>query len=259
MSQTAQADELLQPTYQLSLVLLSYCLSVIGSFVALTAARRIRYGQQGISKFNLIAASTALGGIGVWSMHFTGMLALHLKMASSYAAVETVASLVVAVGATAAALAYVARDPSSTSRILMAGSWLGLGVAVMHYLGMFGMRFPGYIVWSLPLIAVSVLIAIVAASAALWLAFRTRSLSLRFAAAALMGVAVCSMHYTGMAAADFVCTSAPDDRFATLRGMLLISSLDLPGLTVIFAVGMSMLIAYEQWFQRAFLRRSTRG
>ncbi|MGB3067703.1 MAG: MHYT domain-containing protein [Ottowia sp.] len=259
MSQIAQAGELLQPTYRFGLVLLSYGLSVIGSFVALTAARRIRYGKQGVSMFNLVAASTALGGIGVWSMHFTGMLALHLNMASSYSMVETVASLLVAVGATAAALAYVARDPSSASRILMAGAWLGLGVAVMHYLGMYGMRFPGYIVWSAPLIALSVLIAIVAASAALWLAFRTRSLGLRLAAAALMGVAVCSMHYTGMAAADFVCTSAPDERFATLQGLLLISSMNLPGLTIIFAMGMSMLIAYEQWFQRAFLRRSVRG
>lgn len=259
MSQTVQqGGELLQSTYQVSLIALSYILSFIGSFVALTAARYIRLGPQRINVFNLIAASMALGGIGVWSMHFTGMLALDLRMASAYALPETLISLVAAVGATAAALAYVAKDPSRTDRLLKAGILLGLGVAVMHYLGMYGMRFPGYIVWSWPLVALSAVIAMLAASVALWLAFRTNSLSLRAVAAAAMGIAVCSMHYTGMAAADFVCTSPPDERFATLRGAFIISSKDLPGLVGILAMGMSFLIAYEQWLQRAFSEHSVR-
>lgn len=254
MSATVSAGELLSPSYKVSLVLLSYILAVVGSFIALTAARRIRYGEQGVSLFNLLAASTALGGIGVWSMHFTGMLALNLGMASGYSMLETVVSLIAAIGATAAALAYVAKDPGSTRRILLAGSLLGLGVAVMHYLGMFGMRFPGYIVWSWELIALSVVIAMVAASAALWLAFRTRSMTLRLVAALVMGAAVCSMHYTGMAAADFVCTSPPNERFSTLQGFLVISASNLPALTGIFAVGMSLMIAYEQWLQKVFDR-----
>ncbi len=259
MSETTQAGELLQPSYQFSLVLLSYVLAVTGSFVALTAAKRIRFGNQGISLFNLLAASTALGGIGVWSMHFTGMLALNLGMASGYSMVETIVSLIAAIGATAAALGYVAQDPSSSRRILVAGAFLGLGVATMHYLGMFGMRFPGYIVWSWELIALSVVIAMVAASAALWLAFRTSSISLRIVAAAVMGVAVCSMHYTGMAAADFVCVSPPAERFATVQGFLVLSSLDLPALTGIFAVGMALVIAYEQWLQKTFSGRRPGG
>ncbi|MGB3070845.1 MAG: MHYT domain-containing protein [Ottowia sp.] len=252
MSETAQAGELLNTSYEVSLVLLSYILATVGSFVALTAARRIRYGNNGISLFNLLAASTALGGIGVWSMHFTGMLALKLGMASGYSMVETVVSLVAAIGATAAALAYVAKDPGSPRRILTAGILLGLGVAVMHYLGMYGMRFPGFIVWSWEIVALSVVIAMAAASAALWLAFRTRALSLRMVAAAVMGVAVCAMHYTGMAAADFVCTSPPTERFATLNGFLVISAMNLPALTGIFAVGMILVIAYEQWLEKAF-------
>ena len=254
MNETVTNGELLSPSYEVSLVLLSYVLAVVGSFIALTAARRIRFGEQGISLFNLLAASTALGGIGVWSMHFTGMLALDLGMASGYSVLETVVSLIAAIVATAAALAYVARDPGSSKRILLAGSLLGLGVAVVHYLGMFGMRFPGFIVWSWELIALSVVIAMVAASAALWLAFRTRSISLRIVAALVMGVAVCSMHYTGMAAADFVCTVASDERFATMQGFLVIGASDLPALTGILAVGMSLMIAYEQWLQRAFDR-----
>ena len=148
MNELTAGSELLHPTYEFGLVALSYCISVLGAFVALTAAQRIRANRGGINWLNLLAAGTALGGIGVWSMHFTGMLALNLGMASGYSAFETVISLVAAIGATSAALAYVAKDPKNNARVLTAGAFLGLGVAVMHYLGMYGMRFPGYIVWS---------------------------------------------------------------------------------------------------------------
>ena len=251
MNELTAGSELLHPTYEFGLVALSYCISVLGAFVALTAAQRIRANRGGINWLNLLAAGTALGGIGVWSMHFTGMLALNLGMASGYSAFETVISLVAAIGATSAALAYVAKDPKNNARVLTAGAFLGLGVAVMHYLGMYGMRFPGYIVWSWDVVALSVAIAVVAASAALWLAFRSSSLALRGVAAAVMGVAVCSMHYTGMNADDFVCTSTTQ-RFATPQGFLVFSSMDLPMLTAIAAIGMAVLIGFDQVLQRNF-------
>lgn len=75
---------------------------------------------------------------------------------------------------------------------------LGLGVVFMHYLGMYGLKFNGFIEWDWGRVALSVLIAIVAATAALWLAFKTPTLPIRAAAAIIMAVAVCAMHYTGM-------------------------------------------------------------
>lgn len=113
MNELKQVGEILQPTYEMGLVALSYCISVLGAFVALTAAQRIRSGRE-INWLNLLAAGTALGGIGVWSMHFTGMLALNLGMASGYAGLETVVSLIAAVAATCIALAYVAHNPADT-------------------------------------------------------------------------------------------------------------------------------------------------
>ena len=139
---------LAQTSYDLSLVALSYAIAVLGSFAALTAARRIQTAQGNTRWLNVLAAGAALGGIGVWSMHFTGMLALKLGMGSGYSMLETLVSLVAAVGAASAALAYVAKRPDSLPRVLGAGTLLGLGVAFMHYLGMAGMRFPGFIVWS---------------------------------------------------------------------------------------------------------------
>jgi NO-binding membrane sensor protein with MHYT domain len=150
------------PTYQAPLVILSYVIAVIGSMIALTAARQI-VGRDGrVSRQNAAIGGLALGGIGVWSMHFVGMLAAKLNMGVSYSGVETVVSLIAAVLASAFALSYVARNPKQFRRIVIAGTLLGLGVVVMHYLGMYGMRFGGYIDWSWNLVGLSAGIAVAA-------------------------------------------------------------------------------------------------
>lgn len=241
-------NEKIQTIYKNEIVLFSYFISFLGAFVALTAAQRIRDKNYKINNFNLTVSSIALGGISVWSMHFTGMMALNIGMGSGYNLAETIISLLVAIFSTFWALAYVAKD-SSNIRILIAGGLLGIGVASMHYIGMLGMRFPGYIVWSWDIIALSVWIAVVAASVALWLAFRTTSLGMRFVAAMMMGAAVCCMHYTGMAAADFICTSPFESRFAIPQDPFVISAIDLPAITIAFSIGMALLIAYEQLLQ----------
>lgn len=241
-------------SFQLSYVFISFVISVLGSFVALTAARRIRERNGSISLFNAGAAGIALGGVGVWAMHFIGMLALKLDVASSYSMVETIISLLAAVVATSAALAFVAKAPDHLPRLLGAGFLLGLGVVVMHYLGMFGMRIGGFIRWDYGIVALSAVIAIVAATAALWLAFNTATLRLRGAAAVLMGIAVCSMHYTGMTAAEFVCTTA--NRNAPPQGFGYVPSMDLYAVVAFATLGMAALISIDQMFQWAGTHRT---
>ncbi len=229
-------------------VILSFAIAFVGSFVALTAARRIIGPGGRINHFDLLAATLALGGIGVWTMHFIGMAALKMDLRVGYSMTETIISLLVVCVATGFGLTYVARDPSNKSRLLTAGAALGLGVAVMHYLGMYGMRFGGYINWSFLLVAVSILIAVVAATAALWLAFNTKPLALRLLAAVIMAVAVCAMHYTGMAAADFVCTTA--DRQALPRGFGIITSTDLPEVVMVMSIGIALVLSIDLLTQK---------
>ena len=114
---------------------------------------------------------------------------------------------------------------------------------------MFGMKFGGYIQWDYAVVGISAVIAVVAATVALWLAFNTRTLVLRAAAAVLMGVAVCSMHYTGMQAADFICTTA--NRGALPQGFGYISAMDLPSMVATVALAMAALISVDQAFQSA--------
>jgi NO-binding membrane sensor protein with MHYT domain len=242
-------NPVVQSSFQLSYVLVSFLIAVLGAFVALSAATRIRTAAGQLSLVNTVSAGIALGGIGVWSMHFIGMLALKMDIATSYGIVETGISLVAAIAATSMALAFVAKAPDQIGRILGAGFLLGLGVVVMHYLGMFGMKFGGFIQWNLAIVGISAVIAVVAATAALWLAFNTATFAMRAAAAVLMGVAVCSMHYTGMHAAEFICTTA--NRGALPQGFGYVSSMDLSTLVATVALAMAALITVDQAFQGA--------
>jgi NO-binding membrane sensor protein with MHYT domain len=200
-------SQVLTGKYDQTLLIASFIVSVFGSWLALTIATKIRQADGSILVQRAIIAGIALGGIGVWSMHFVGMVAMSLNAAVAYSTVETLISLIAACVAASAALVYVGRDTKDRKRLLVAGVLLGLGVAVMHYLGMYGVKINGYIRWDYSIVAISIVIAIAAATAALWLSFAGSSPQLRFVAAVVMGIAVCSMHYTGMAAAEFICTT----------------------------------------------------
>lgn len=231
--------------YDPLLVALSFVVSALGAYVALwVTAQAQRRG--GITGGTLVSISLALGGVGIWSAHFLGMIAFRLPVVHGYAMAETALSLVAAVLVSGLAMGYLAKDPKSRSRLLTAGILAGAAVAVMHYLGMGGMRFQGYLAWNWPLVAASVGIAMLATTTALWLAFNTRGQAARIGASLLMGAAVCAMHYTGMAAAD-VCVTANKTQFWnswTLRPSEL--PLVVPGL----AVGVLLLIGVDTLLRR---------
>jgi NO-binding membrane sensor protein with MHYT domain len=233
-------------SYEPGYVALSYFISVMGAFVAVWAAQRIRREDGRISTANALAAGLALGGIGVWSMHFIGMLALKLQAATAYSLWQTVVSLLAAVAGSAIALAYVARAPERFGRIAGAGFVLGMGVVVMHYLGMDGLKIGGYVRWDYGVIAASALIAVLAATAALWLAFHTVGGVARVGAALAMGVAVCAMHYTGMAAADFICTVDPT---LVPQGFGYIGPAQLPAIVTFVALTTAELIVVYQLYE----------
>lgn len=230
-----------------ALAALSFAFAVIGSFIALSAASRIRGANGKLQAGNILVAGIALGGIGVWTMHFIGMLALQMDAGRSYAAVETAVSLVAAIIASSLALAYAAKAPEKLSRLVIAGVSLGMGVVVMHYLGMYGLKIIGYVQWDQALVALSVIIAVVAATAALWLAFNSTSRGKRMGAAVIMGVAVCAMHYTGMLAAEFICTT--ENRNAIPQGFAYIPAFELPTLVIVMATTMGLILSFQQWMQ----------
>jgi NO-binding membrane sensor protein with MHYT domain len=193
----------IQGSYQPVLVSLSFILSVVGSFAALRLAKLIPLHDPDDRLPWIMAASFALAGGAIWSMHFIAMLAFDMGMPVSYDIPMTALSLVLAWAVTGIGFYVVSRGASSPARLGAAGTLMGLGVATMHYTGMAAMRMGATISYDTTLLVLSVVIAVVASTAALWLAFHLERLWHMIGAAVIMGVAVCGMHYTGMAAAIY--------------------------------------------------------
>ncbi|UAJ09983.1 diguanylate cyclase [Polymorphobacter megasporae] len=190
-----------------TLVALSISVAVFGSFTALNLAGRIATAEASARRWWIFAAATALGG-GTWAMHFVGMLAMDLP--AVYGVNLTLVSFLLPIVVSGIGLHVVARFPGNRVALACSGLFVGCGVAAMHYTGMAAMKIPGVVVrYDERLVAASICIAIAAATLALWLAFRARGSLQRFVAAVVMGAAISGMHYTGMAAAEFVVTHQP--------------------------------------------------
>jgi NO-binding membrane sensor protein with MHYT domain len=189
-------------THNRWLVGLSYLIAVVGCYAALEMAERLRTSRDIRAQFWLAGSALTLGG-SIWAMHFMAMLALQIAVPVTFDPLRTALSLALAVGVVAGGLTVCARGPRQNWRIAAAGTLIGLGVAAMHYLGMAAIRFPGSLSYRPGVWGLSLLIAIAAATVAMWLALNLDNVHQRVAAALVMALAVCGMHYTGMAAAVF--------------------------------------------------------
>ncbi|MDA2811161.1 histidine kinase [Nocardiopsis sp. RSe5-2] len=177
---------------------LAYGVSVLGSFIGLMFATRAR-SADGASRWGwLVLGAVSLGGAAVWSMHFIAMMGFRVNgMVIRYDPWLTVVSAAVAIAIMAAALAVVTLWRGLPA-LLAGGAAAGAGVVAMHYMGMASMRMEGEMHHSTGFVAAACVIAVVAATVALWFARNLTSSGSIVAAAFVMGVAVAAMHYTGM-------------------------------------------------------------
>lgn len=185
--------------YNLWLVLLSYLVSVLGALTGLFVSRYVYANDGGLRLRWLALAALLIGGCAIWAMHFLGMLAYDPGVPLAYDTVVTVVSLIIPILFAYFGLYCVFRWQSSVMALIAAGVIAGLGVASMHYTGMAAIRIAAYLTYDPLIVAASVLIAIVAATAALYIVVHAGG-STRYLSSLVMGVAVCGMHYTGMAA-----------------------------------------------------------
>jgi NO-binding membrane sensor protein with MHYT domain/nitrogen-specific signal transduction histidine kinase/ActR/RegA family two-component response regulator len=194
--------------YSPGLVVLSIVIASAASYTALELAARVT-AARGRERLSWLAGGSVAMGVGIWSMHFVGMLAFHLPMPISYGLGLVLLSVIVAIGASALAL-FVASRPSLGPLALIGGAlWMGPAIAGMHYIGMAALSVEAQLRYSRWLVVASVAIAVLASLGGLGLAHRlrvdeTRGTRLgRYASALLFGAAIAGMHYTGMAAATF--------------------------------------------------------
>lgn len=203
-------------TYDSSLVLLSILVAVFVSYTALSLSARVARAKGDSNAARWVAGGALAMGCGIWSMHFIGMLAFSLPIPLTYDLGLTIASLVIAIAISGFALTVASNPEISAGHLTVSAIIMGAGISAMHYSGMAAIDLVPMITYEPLLLTASVLIAIGASFAALWLFFRLReghSLMMRLArigAAFVMGLAISGMHYTGMAASRFnpraVCT-----------------------------------------------------
>jgi NO-binding membrane sensor protein with MHYT domain len=188
-------------TYGLLTPVLGYVMSCLGCFLGLRCTSRAR-ALRGRSRARwLLLAAVSIATTGIWVMHFVAMLGFTIPGQNiSYSVPVTILSMLIAVVVVGVGLFIVGFGAAGRWTLLAGGLIIGCGVASMHYIGMAAMRMPDTMRYNNAVVMLSVLIAVVAGTAALWAALRLAAVWSTLVASLIMGVAVSGMHYTGMAA-----------------------------------------------------------
>ena len=233
--------------YHLNLVIFSFAIAVFASYTALDLGGKVRK-TTGKDRFLWLLGGSAAMGAGIWSMHFIAMLAFQLSVPVNYKVGGTLLSLVYGIAASGLALWLLGYAQSSWQSLLIGGTCMGIAIAWMHYTGMGAMQVQAVMKFNLWLVALSLAIAIVAAIAALWLAFyfqvdRAKGINWqKIGSAVVMAIAISGMHYTGMAATSFIpeanlpVVEAADISPITLGTMIGIATVFLLGTTLISSI-----------------------
>lgn len=203
--------------YDTRLVVLSFLVATSASYIALDLTGRLRdLNNSSLSRLLWLFGGAIAMGAGIWSMHFIGMLSFTIPGISlRYNLFWTGISLLVAIIASGFALYLLQASRVRINHYIAGGVILGLAIASMHYTGMEGLLISLDIHYMPLLFLASIIVAILASEAALWLALKSNQViyrlrtRIKFVSAVIMGIAICGMHYTGMSASVFTPLCAP--------------------------------------------------
>jgi len=204
----------LADSWDYRLVALSVAIAILAAYAALDLAGRIA-SARGLGRTAWISGGAFAMGVGIWSMHYIGMLAFRLPIPVRYDWPTVLWSLLLAVLASGVALFVVSRDRLGFARAAVGSLFMGGAIAGMHYEGMEAMRLSAMCEYSWRLVTLSIALAVAISFVALWLTFAVRESASRWGirkalCAIVMGAAIPVMHYVGMAAVRFLPMPKPD-------------------------------------------------
>jgi two-component system, sensor histidine kinase and response regulator len=234
-------------TYDYRLVALSVLIAIFASYAALDLAGRITQARNSQRMAWLFGGAIAMG-TGIWSMHYTGMLAYHLSIPVYYHIPTVALSLLAAIAASVVALFVVSRPHVSVIHVVGGSTLMATGICGMHYIGMDAMRLSAMHHWDTTFVVLSVVIAMVVSLAALGLTFMFREdkpvKAAKIICAVIMGFAIPAMHYTAMAAVSYTpMTEAPD-----LTNAADVSMLANTAIVVVTFVILASVFLLQRWF-----------
>src|SRR5437588_3811594 len=238
-------------SYNHALVALSVLIAMFASYAALDLAGRVTAASGWTRAVWLLGGAGAMG-TGIWSMHYIGMLAFILPIPVAYHWPTVLLSLFAAILASVIALDVVSRPKMGASRAVAGSVLMGSGIASMHYIGMAAMRLPAICQFNSSLVVMSVVFAVLISFAALWITFHFRDKKTgigweKLAGAAVMGVGISVMHYTGMSAASFMPSGMPAD----LSHAVSISTIGTGGIAAVTFIVLAMALL-TSWMDRRF-------
>jgi PAS domain S-box-containing protein len=229
-------------SYDYRLVVLSVLIAIFASYAALDLAGRVT-ATRGRARLAWLSGGASAMGLGIWSMHYIGMLAFSLPIPVRYDWPTVVASLLAAVFASGVALYVVSRDQMGGLQAGVGSILMGIGIAAMHYIGMSAMRANAIRLFNPWIVTLSVVLAIIISLVAIWLAFHFRGEQKgsgwrKLLSAVVMGAAIPVMHYTGMAAASFTPSSVVPDTSHAVS----ISSLGVVSITIVTLMVLTLVL-----------------
>jgi PAS domain S-box-containing protein len=255
------ANVVMTGSYDYGEVARSIVIADAASYAALDLAGRVT-AARGRARAAWLTGGAIAMGIGIWAMHFKGMLAFHLPVSVAYHWPTVLLSLLVAIFASAVALYATSRQKMRPLEAVTGSLIMGGGIAGMHYIGMAAMRFPAITRFSPLLVTFSTFLAVVFSLVALLMAFDLREETRwtawrRLGSAVVMGVAISAMHYTGMAAATFVSSAVSPD----LSHAVSISPLGNNGIGIVtfLVLGAAILTSSMDRQAEAEVRRLNQG
>jgi len=239
-------------SYNYGWVAASFLVAVMASYSALDLGGRVT-GTRGRPRICWLVGGAITLGIGIWSMHYVGMLAFSLPVPIHYYWPTVLLSLLAGIISSTIALLVVSRPTMGSSRVLAGSLFMGAGIAALHYLAMESMRLMAVCSYSPALVTLSVLVAIGMSFLSLRLTFLFRDEAagrkrLRAASALLMGFAIAGMHYSGMAAARFTPSAVVPDLFHVVD----ISALGMTGIGIVtqLVLGLAVLTSLVDRLQK---------
>ena len=237
-------DSLIGP-HDLPLVAVAAAMCFFASYVTVRVNRRLRGMNAAAERRRWFLGAVVTGGTSIWTTHFLAVLAYQPELSLSFEPVRTGLSLVLAMGTAAAVWSVCSR---SIARLLVGGLAMGLGTAGMHYLGMSAVHFHGDFAWNLHLIGLSAVPGILFGTAALAVFERWSAPSADVVTAGLLTLAICLLHFTGMAAATIHHDAAVQHLFALVdRGELAIGVIASAG--IVLSIGFVSAMAAQRFEQ----------
>jgi len=197
--------------YSYGLIAVSVLTSMVAAYAAFSLAERMRHATSANYRRGWLLGGSVALGIGIWSMHYLGMLAVVLPVDVAYFVPTVLLSLLMAIAASAVVLSVVSAEKLGWRQLLIGGVLMGAGIGGMHYTGMAAMRSTAMHHYEPGIVVLSLLVAVGFSTLALWIGFSVRDQTryrewLRVVGGSVMGLGIAAMHYTAMAGVRY----APD-------------------------------------------------